>query len=70
MSNLSCHQPIQKASRKGNAKNFQRKDKVQVCYDGVWTDRTKPCGSLQAVRWALHFEKYHGFKNVRIVKVD
>lgn len=62
--------PTKSNNHRGNAKNFRRNQKVQVQLDGVWIDRTLPCGSLQVVRWALHFEKYYGMHNVRIVKVD
>jgi len=61
--------PIQ-TSRKGNAKNFQRNEKAQVLVDGVWEDRTLPCGSKQVVHHALLLERLYGMRNVRIVKVN
>lgn len=57
-------------ARKGNAKNFQRNEKVQVLIDGVWVDRTLPCGSKQVIHHALLLERLYGMHNVRIVKVN
>jgi len=62
--------PTKSNNHRGNAKNFQRNQKAQVLIDGVWEDRTLPCGSKQVVHHALLLERLFGIGNVRIVKVD
>ena len=66
--NMTSQFPYQR-SYKGNGKNFQRNNVAQVLIDGVWVNKTLPCGSKQVVHNALQLEKWYGMHNVRIVKI-
>lgn len=57
-----------KSQHKGNAKNFQRNEKVQVMRDGQWVDYSKPCGSKLVVELAVKAMTIYGQQNVRIAQ--
>ena len=57
------------SQRTGNVKNFKKTEKVQIMFDGVWSDFTQPCGSKLVIEFALKAEQLYGMSNVRIVKI-